>query len=279
MLKNIIKNLNYSIEKCAHTTVGIKSYDKNIVSNYTWNSSPQNPFKDLNLNRIYLVVHGNAQIYLQNSVLDLNEGYIYLIPSNSIIATKCTSFMEHYYIHFNLEYNYNNLFNLIHFTNKIEAVENHVNYFRTIENFYSSTNIKDIFFTQGSFQCLLASFFDNATLKNPNILKFNKVIEYIDNNYKKKLMIRELAEIMNLNNTYFSNCFTQTFNLTVSNYICNKRITEAKRLLINFDLPINEIAFQCGFEDPLYFSKIFSKTVKMSPTQYRKSMLQHLNEN
>lgn len=44
----------------------------------------------------------------------------------------------------------------------------------------------------------------------------------------------------------------------------------ACKLLVNTDMKINHISFKLGFNDPYYFSRIFTKTVGMSPRKYRK---------
>ena len=49
------------------------------------------------------------------------------------------------------------------------------------------------------------------------------------------------------------------------------RISEARRLLKETDLPVREIAFQTGYDDPLNFSRMFRKVCGVSPTQFRNS--------
>ena len=53
-------------------------------------------------------------------------------------------------------------------------------------------------------------------------------------------------------------------------YILHVRMEKAKRMLSSNDLPIGDIAMQCGFEDAGYFSRVFKQTFGMTPSQYRK---------
>ena len=52
-------------------------------------------------------------------------------------------------------------------------------------------------------------------------------------------------------------------------YLNKVRITEAKRRLLNTTLPVKQIALDCGFTDPLYFSRLFSRNEKISPKKFR----------
>ena len=53
-------------------------------------------------------------------------------------------------------------------------------------------------------------------------------------------------------------------------YILHMRMEKAKRMLSSNDLPIGDIAMQCGFEDAGYFGRVFKQTFGMTPSQYRK---------
>lgn len=54
-------------------------------------------------------------------------------------------------------------------------------------------------------------------------------------------------------------------------YIC--AYGKAKRMLSSNDMPIGDIAMQCGFEDVGYFGRVFKQTFHMTPSQYRKSLI------
>ena len=58
---------------------------------------------------------------------------------------------------------------------------------------------------------------------------------------------------------------------SVAAYILHVRIEKAKRMLLTDETPIGEIAIQCGFYDPNYFSRVFRQVYKATPSQYRKN--------
>ena len=57
--------------------------------------------------------------------------------------------------------------------------------------------------------------------------------------------------------------------LSINEFIQNVRIKKATELLINSDMNVSEIAYETGFNDPYYFSRLFKKYHNMSPSDYR----------
>ncbi len=57
----------------------------------------------------------------------------------------------------------------------------------------------------------------------------------------------------------------------LSSYILNMRMNKAKKLLADEKIPITEIAYNCGFYDPAYFSRTFKKQTGFTPSQYRRN--------
>ncbi|TPG37793.1 AraC family transcriptional regulator [Flavobacterium pectinovorum] len=85
----------------------------------------------------------------------------------------------------------------------------------------------------------------------------------------------EYANRMNLSLGYLNDTLKMITGNTVSSSIQEEAIREAQRLLWYSDLSIKEIASKTGFEDPKYFSRIFSKITNKSPAQFKKA---HLGE-
>lgn len=76
--------------------------------------------------------------------------------------------------------------------------------------------------------------------------------------------------------------FIQNFKLytktTPAKYIQNLRMTTARVLLKTTDYNISQIANHVGYDNPLYFSRLFRKQCGMSPLQFRKEFLEHERE-
>lgn len=99
LFENLFHSNGFTLEYCKNRTVGSRS-DRTAPDFYDWNSSPSQPFKLLDHNRLYFVREGAATVITNNDTVDLTAGYVYLFPSNSIVATRCADKMRHSYIHF-----------------------------------------------------------------------------------------------------------------------------------------------------------------------------------
>lgn len=92
-------------------------------------------------------------------------------------------------------------------------------------------------------------------------------------NYKTLKRPSQYAEKLNITSAYLNECVKKITGLTASDWIQNEISLQAKRLLFYTNLNIKEIALQLGYEDWAYFTRLFTKTAKLSPTQFRKEYL------
>lgn len=97
------------------------------------------------------------------------------------------------------------------------------------------------------------------------------IVNFIRNNlHRNDLSVELLTQVTGLGRTQLYEKFRRRHLPSPAHYIRDVRITKAKHLLRATELPVSQIAFAVGFEDPLYFSRVFSKLVGKSPTDYRK---------
>lgn len=97
---------------------------------------------------------------------------------------------------------------------------------------------------------------------------------YLQEHYDNpEINLREVAEYVGLNEKYFSNRFTKEAGETVSAYLTGIRVQKAKELLKTTSFKVYEIADMVGYHNVEHFNRVFKKTCKISPTQYRKSEL------
>ena len=106
----------------------------------------------------------------------------------------------------------------------------------------------------------------NQSYASQIILKSKR---YIDKNYASELRLKDVAVAVNLSEHYFSRLFKTEEECTFSEYVTRKRLSAAKKLLIDPSLSISQIAEKVGFNEASYFSRTFRKHEKMCPTEYR----------
>ncbi len=95
------------------------------------------------------------------------------------------------------------------------------------------------------------------------------IINYMKANLHRQLTLQEIADYAKYSPAYLSNTFTQKSGMSVINYFNLLKIQEACRLLDFTDLKIKEIAYRLAFNDPYYFSKVFTKYMHLSPREYK----------
>ena len=93
--------------------------------------------------------------------------------------------------------------------------------------------------------------------------------DYIDRNYKKDISAKDVAGILGYSDVYFSKVFKQLFDDNFINYLTKIRIDRAKVLLKDISFNIKEVGKSVGYADSNYFTKVFKRSVGMSPSEYR----------
>lgn len=99
------------------------------------------------------------------------------------------------------------------------------------------------------------------------------VFEYANKNYMKDIKTQDAADDVFLSYTYFCKLFKQHTKLTFMEYLNKVRLAEARKLLVDTNLSIGEIAARTGFKDQNYFTRIFKDTFQETPSKFRKSIL------
>ncbi len=97
-----------------------------------------------------------------------------------------------------------------------------------------------------------------------------QVLKYIEDNYDKKLTLKELAGISFFNPTYFSKLFKDCFGKSVTAYIGEKRFEAAVQLLRDSNETIEAIGFAVGYKDKKQLYKLFKDFAGTTPEKYRK---------
>jgi len=103
-------------------------------------------------------------------------------------------------------------------------------------------------------------------------------LSYIHENYAGKILIRDIAEHLNISTRYLSKVFFQHMNLTILNYINIYRINQAIDLMTHTNLTLTTIATQIGLKDSQHFSRLFHTIIGISPNRYRKLLLHDMED-
>ena len=98
-----------------------------------------------------------------------------------------------------------------------------------------------------------------------------EVLDYINNHYTQPIRMENLAHSFGVSVSYLSHEFARFTNRSVYDYVLYRRVILARQQMLG-DSSMNDIAYQCGFNDYSNFLRAFTKIVGMSPSQYRKNL-------
>lgn len=118
----------------------------------------------------------------------------------------------------------------------------------------------------------LEAFLDLVPQYSPNPLyacKMLETIRYIHKNYREPIQLTTLAEMLNVSANYYAILFRKATGFNFTDFLLSIRMYHAKKLLRETQLPIAQIAEDCGYADAAYFSRAFRKYCKSKPHQYR----------
>jgi len=121
-------------------------------------------------------------------------------------------------------------------------------------------------FTSDKYQ-EIASYLCSLQSSNSSQLK-----QIMMDNYPYNLKLEEYATLSNMSLSTFKRSFKAVFGESPGRWISNKKIALAIQFLKTSDKSINEIAYDCGFEDPSHFIKVFKKYENVTPLTYRNAV-------
>lgn len=99
-----------------------------------------------------------------------------------------------------------------------------------------------------------------------------KALEYIKMNFSKEISISEISRYVNIDRKYLHHVFKNNLNMSPQKYVINYRMKKACELMKNSMLSISGIARSVGYKDQFQFSKMFKKTIGISPSQYKRNL-------
>lgn len=103
--------------------------------------------------------------------------------------------------------------------------------------------------------------------------RLNKVYEYVLKNFRNKIALQDLADLLHMTPTSFSRYFAMKNNKPLSRFIAEIRIKHACKLLTETEDSIAQICYECGFNTLSNFNKQFKEIVMKKPLEYKKEFM------
>jgi AraC-like DNA-binding protein len=110
-----------------------------------------------------------------------------------------------------------------------------------------------------------AALVDGNARTDPEAVRIKQII---DAEFRKKIDLVFLSDQVMLSKDYLRHKFKEEFGVSPIQYLINKRIEKARRLISDEGKKVKEAAYECGFENEYYFSRLFKKVTGHAPSFY-----------
>jgi AraC-like DNA-binding protein len=138
-----------------------------------------------------------------------------------------------------------------------------------LKGLYLEAKVVELFLLQIE-QLDQSGYATQAKLKKHDVERLYEIKQYLELNFDQPTSIAELSRRAGINQMKLKAGFKQLFNTTVFGYIHLIRMEEAKRLLLEENMYVNEVAYSIGYKHPHHFTAAFKKQFNITPGQLRK---------
>lgn len=106
-------------------------------------------------------------------------------------------------------------------------------------------------------------------VESPNIAY--RILQYLSQHFTEPISLSDLSRELGVSESHLSHTFSQRFQTSFRAYINTLRLDRACTLLSTTDDSITRILYECGFESPRTFNRVFTKQYGITPSEYRSS--------
>lgn len=253
---------------------------------------------------ISFITEGNGKRIVADSIVDFSPGDLVILGPNiphvwladKDIMTPTARKLEMVYLQFTSDIFFPQMTCLPEFTNIKRALNNsergiqitghtlyevselmlQLPYMKKFERFLHLLKILDIIGRSYSNIHLASESYMKGRFRPVN-QRIEKVHDFLMTNYQNRINLSELANIVNMAEGSLCRMFRSTTGLSPFEYLNKIRIDFACKLLMDINLNISEISYDCGFLNISHFNKQFRKYTGLTPSLYRKQYLELRN--
>lgn len=95
------------------------------------------------------------------------------------------------------------------------------------------------------------------------------ILIYINENYTSPISLKKLSEVFHISQDHISHEFAKVYGISPINYVIDRRLSEAKWMLINTSDTLASISHKVGYDNTWHFSSLFQKRLKYPPLKFR----------
>lgn len=215
-----------------------------------------------------------------NDISDVPQHYKAIITSPNVIHTRkrcCNCYIilidkdyfENRYLMYSNEIKYYNKYPFDFCKDILKALNMFIfEYSKSMMNSEITLEAQTEIITHWIIRSIFGETMDMRTVSSDYLIA--RVQQYIEQNYMETLTVRKLSKIVCVSEATLNRRFKKELGITPIEYLIEIRINKAKTLLKRVDIPILEIALNCGFGSASHFSSCFYGRVNTTPQEYRK---------
>lgn len=224
--------------------------------------------------RMYMVDRGEGFITYGDTVITMKAGNIYIIPTKLNVNLRCDTTMDKLYFHINiLGYdNHDLLANLkkcVVLENRREIIDAAIEEWRR-GDMKGLISIKTIVYNAINDAINLENALSETIAEYSTVVK--RALHIINDKLSASLTVSSIAHELYISVTKLENDFKREIGVTVGQYINERLLIKAEKLLRTTRYSIKEIGERLGYCDQFYFSRCFTKYYHCSPLKYRKNI-------
>lgn len=229
----------------------------------------RNELKSFSVYTVNYVLKGTGVLHTMGKTTPIKEGDVFFTFPGTPLAVENTGGLKYYYISF-----IGIRANVLLGKNKITTMNFHFEECNSLSELWKSgiAFAEEVSGTVAEAIVLYTiAFLGNRTLAAGDDTTVHGVFiamkKYIDDNLNdSELSLKKVGEVLSYNDKYLSDLFKKNMGMGANEYINRMRIQQACAMMEQGFTGISDISYTCGYNDPLYFSKVFKKIMGFSPS-------------
>lgn len=109
-----------------------------------------------------------------------------------------------------------------------------------------------------------------SSLSERDVARIASARRLVDQRWAEKLTIAELSRAAGVNRDKLARGFRDLYGATISEILSERRLTEARRLLLASDIPVASVAYRCSYLNNAAFTRAFTRRFGLPPSEYRR---------
>ncbi len=238
----------------------------NSIFSFFYNKGEVHPDISYNGYEVLYLKSGSGTIVSGTNVMAYQAGDVFFAAPNYTRTTSCIHPTQYECIRFQVVGEVHDLASGLYRCSDSAVAD----LFKTIFTEYYRKDYKYYDLSNLKLQEMMILLSRQLTVNTSSDQNIHNLIKQIDTNLEFEMTVQEMAESLNYNYDYFRHKFKSITGQSATNYINNKRIENACKLLKENKYTCTEIANMCGFSSSSQFSKLFKRDIGISPMSYQK---------